>query len=113
MSLGWDEASARVSAPGSMFEIVEDEQGNRRYKHAPSNLRGLFDIARLGGDEIFLVYEDERLSFNDFFARVDALGDALVNHFGIARGRTEVQVHAIGPFQLTYVHPEDDPRIRS
>ena len=86
MSLGWDEASARVSAPGSMFEIVEDEQGNRRYKHAPSNLRGLFDIARLGGDEIFLVYEDERLSFNDFFARVDALGDALVNHFGIAKG---------------------------
>jgi len=31
-------------------------------------------------------------------------------HFATARGITEVQVHAIGPFQLTYVHPEDDPR---
>lgn len=31
-------------------------------------------------------------------------------HFASARGMTEVQVHAIGPFQLTYVHPEDDPR---
>lgn len=31
-------------------------------------------------------------------------------HFASARGITEVQVHAIGPFQLTYVHPEDDPR---
>ena len=86
MTLSWEEACARVGAPGSMFEIVEDEQGNRQYKHAPSNLRGLFDIARLGGDEIFIVYEDERLSFNDFFARVDALGDALVNRYGITKG---------------------------
>jgi quercetin dioxygenase-like cupin family protein len=31
-------------------------------------------------------------------------------HFASARGFTEVQVHAIGPFQLTYVHPGDDPR---
>jgi long-chain acyl-CoA synthetase len=69
-----------------MFEIVEDENGNRRFKHAPPNLRGLFDIARLGGDDIFLVYEDERLSFNDFFGRVDALGDALVNRYGIVKG---------------------------
>ncbi|HEV7387731.1 MAG TPA: cupin domain-containing protein [Gemmatimonadaceae bacterium] len=30
-------------------------------------------------------------------------------HFASARGITEVQVHAIGPFQLTYVHPQDDP----
>lgn len=30
-------------------------------------------------------------------------------HFASARGFTEVQVHAIGPFQLTYVHPQDDP----
>ena len=33
-------------------------------------------------------------------------------HFASARGITEVQVHAIGPFQLTYVHPEDDPTAR-
>lgn len=31
-------------------------------------------------------------------------------HFATTRGITEVQVHAIGPFQLTYVHPGDDPR---
>ena len=30
-------------------------------------------------------------------------------HFASARGLTEVQVHAMGPFQLTYVHPKDDP----
>jgi hypothetical protein len=28
----------------------------------------------------------------------------------IARGTTIVQVHGMGPFAITYVHPEDDPR---
>ena len=46
MTLSWEEAVARVGAPGSPFEIVEDEHGNRSYKHAPPNLRSLFDIAR-------------------------------------------------------------------
>ena len=31
------------------------------------------------------------------------------HHYAIARGQTIVQVHAIGPFQLTYVNPADDP----
>jgi quercetin dioxygenase-like cupin family protein len=34
---------------------------------------------------------------------------ANANHFAMARGLTVVQVHAIGPFQLTYVNPADDP----
>lgn len=35
---------------------------------------------------------------------------ANANHFAQAKGRTIVQVHAVGPFAITYVHPEDDPR---
>jgi hypothetical protein len=75
MTLTWQEACARVGAPGSPFEIVEDDRGNRRFKHAPPNLRSLFDIARQGGDEIFIVFEDERWSFSSVFERVDALAD--------------------------------------
>ena len=30
-------------------------------------------------------------------------------HYAIARGETVVQVHAIGPFALTYVNPADAP----
>lgn len=33
-------------------------------------------------------------------------------HYAMARGQTIVQVHAIGPFVLTYVNPADDPRNR-
>src|SRR3954462_3107263 len=86
MGLTWEEAAARVSGPGSPFELVEDERGDRRFKHAPPNLRSMFDLARDDGDEIFLVYEDERWSFNDVFARIDALADALVNRYGIRKG---------------------------
>lgn len=31
-------------------------------------------------------------------------------HFAVARGATVVQVHALGPFAMTYVNPADDPR---
>jgi long-chain acyl-CoA synthetase len=86
MALTWEEACARVCGPGSPYEIVEDEQGRRRFKHAPPNLGSLFDIARSGGEEIFIVYEDERLSFNAVFAEIDALADALVNRYGIRKG---------------------------
>jgi long-chain acyl-CoA synthetase len=86
MTLTWDEACARVSGAGSPYEIIEDEHGKRNFKHAPPNLRSVFDIARTGGDDIFLVYEDERWTFDQVFAHVDALADALVNRYGIAKG---------------------------
>ena len=31
-------------------------------------------------------------------------------HFAVAQGATIVQVHAIGPFAMTYVNPADTPR---
>jgi quercetin dioxygenase-like cupin family protein len=32
-------------------------------------------------------------------------------HYAVAHGVTVVQVHALGPFRLTYVDPTDTPRI--
>jgi quercetin dioxygenase-like cupin family protein len=32
-----------------------------------------------------------------------------MHHYAMARGHTVVQVHAMGPFQLTYVNAADDP----
>ena len=34
---------------------------------------------------------------------------ANMHHYAIARGKTVVQVHAMGPFVLTYVNAKDDP----
>lgn len=32
------------------------------------------------------------------------------NHFAWAKGETEIQVHGVGPWTITYVNPTDDPR---
>lgn len=42
-----------------------------------------------------------------------ATAKAQQHHFAIARGRTVVQVHAMGPFVLTYVNPADDPQTKT
>ncbi|HYL55896.1 MAG TPA: cupin domain-containing protein [Gemmatimonadales bacterium] len=36
--------------------------------------------------------------------------EANMHHWAVARGQTVVQVHAIGPFALTYVHLQDAPK---
>lgn len=35
---------------------------------------------------------------------------ANMHHYAVARGHTVVQVQAMGPFVLTYVNPQDQPR---
>jgi len=32
------------------------------------------------------------------------------HHYAVARGKTVVQVHGQGPFDIVYVNPKDDPR---
>lgn len=38
-----------------------------------------------------------------------AIAEANMHHYAIARGHTIVQVHAMGPFALTYVNPKAAP----
>jgi hypothetical protein len=33
-----------------------------------------------------------------------------MRHFAVAKGETVIQTHGIGPFEITYVNPADDPR---
>jgi len=88
VALSVDEAIAAVAAAGQPFEVVEVERNgvtNREFKNAPETLRGFFDLAR-GVEEKFLVYEDEEWSFENVMREVDALGYALVHHYGIKPG---------------------------
>jgi len=39
-----------------------------------------------------------------------ALMPAKTPHYVVAKGETIVQIHAVGPFAVTYVDPKDDPR---
>jgi len=33
-----------------------------------------------------------------------------VHHYAMTKGATELQIHGTGPFDITYINPEDDPR---
>lgn len=33
-----------------------------------------------------------------------------VHHFAMAKGGAVIQVHGVGPFDITYINPADDPR---
>jgi long-chain acyl-CoA synthetase len=87
--LSYADAIARVTAPGERFETTRVEIRGITYtifRNAPASLRDIVATTRLRGDDIFLVYEDERWSFADFTSKVDGLAHALVDRYGIAKG---------------------------
>jgi long-chain acyl-CoA synthetase len=87
--VSWEEAVAQVTAPGSRFELKDETLDDRSYRvfvHTPPSLRAIFDSARLRGDETFLVYEDERWSFADVMAKVDAIAALMVDRYGVEPG---------------------------
>jgi long-chain acyl-CoA synthetase len=89
MVLSYDEAVAAVTAPGERYEIVEAEVRGRPvrvFEQTPPSLRWVFATARARGDEPFVVYENERWSFEHVADHVDALGAALVERYGVAKG---------------------------
>jgi steroid-24-oyl-CoA synthetase len=88
-AMSWDEAVATVTGPGGRFEITETTIDGRPYKvfsNTPPSLRFLFELASGYGDKDFLVYEDERLSFTDVWARAGAIGAVLVDRYGVRHG---------------------------
>ncbi|MFZ6002990.1 MAG: class I adenylate-forming enzyme family protein [Actinomycetota bacterium] len=87
--LSYEEAAAAVTAPGERYELETIEVGGiavRAFKHAPPSLREVFDTARARGDDIFLVYEDERWTFSEVMTHVDALAALFVDRYGVAPG---------------------------
>jgi long-chain acyl-CoA synthetase len=88
MLLEYEDARTQVTGPGQLFEVVHQSVGGRdvrMFKNAPANLGQVFAGAR-GDDSTFLVYEDERWTFDETMRHVDALASALVGTFGIGKG---------------------------
>jgi long-chain acyl-CoA synthetase len=89
MTLSYEEAAAKVTAPGQIFEVDDITVGGiqyRAFKNAPASLRDLLGLTRGYGQKTFLVYEDERWSFDDVMRRADALGALLVERYGVGKG---------------------------
>jgi long-chain acyl-CoA synthetase len=87
--MSFEAACAAATGPDGPFPIVEGEVRGVRvpvFHNAPPSLRALFSVARTRADQDFLVYEDERWTFGDAMARVDATAAMLVERYGIAKG---------------------------
>jgi len=85
----WDEAVQMLTGPGGPMEIVEQEidgHPNKVFANAPPSLRAVFASAKLRPDETFIVYEDERWTFGEVSAQVDAIGAMLVERYGVEPG---------------------------
>lgn len=73
----WEE----LTAPGAMFEVVTANvrgQPLRAYRNAPKNIREFWQSTAAFGDNAYLVYEEERLTYRQTHERVNALAAWLV-----------------------------------
>ncbi|MGW0810136.1 class I adenylate-forming enzyme family protein [Nonomuraea sp. NPDC002799] len=87
MSLSHAQVQAQLTGPGQLFEIEEiGDTGVRTWKHAPAHFRTLLEMSRFHGEKVFLVYEDEHITFEEHFRRAATLANRLVEEYGVTKG---------------------------
>jgi long-chain acyl-CoA synthetase len=83
------EADAQLTAPGQMFETEEvDIRGvpTKVWKNCPATLADILTVSRGHGDAPFIVYEDDRMSFEEHFRAAAHLAHVLRDRFGVQTG---------------------------
>jgi long-chain acyl-CoA synthetase len=82
------EAHAVLTAPGARFEMQEvlhNGVATRTWKNGPSTMRDLFIIAQGHSDRMFMVYEDDRVTYDAFCRATLTLVQSLQAH-GVVKG---------------------------
>ena len=85
----FENAVAELTASGQPFaleDIVLDGIDYRCYRELPPNLGHYFAAMNRHGDREFLVYGDERYTFNQTYQHASALAAALVEQYGVQKG---------------------------
>jgi long-chain acyl-CoA synthetase len=83
------EAEARLTAAGAPFEVGERTirgVATRIWKSAPATLPEILALSRGHGQRAFIVYEDERMTFEDHFRAAAHLARTLADRFGVRPG---------------------------
>ena len=82
------EAHARLTAPGQRFEMEEvviRGVPTRVWKNAPPTLREVVAFGRIYGQREFVVYENDRVTFEAFYRAAVTLAHAL-QKYGVQKG---------------------------
>jgi len=85
----YEEATAALTAPGERFEVGEEViRGipTRVWTAGPRSLREVLQLSRSHGGAAFLVYEDERWTFDDHYRAAARMAHALVGRYGVRPG---------------------------
>lgn len=83
------EAEAMLTAPGEPWEMREEiiaGRLQRTYVNTPRDMRRIVDDSRAYGAREFLVFEGERITFEEHWRAVQAFGRVLAGRFGVAKG---------------------------
>ena len=89
MAIDFQLLDKKLTAPGSPFEIEEVEiRGTTTavWKNAFPNLRAIVEHSRQFAERDYLVYEEQRLSYEQHYQQVVTLGHALIEQYGIKKG---------------------------
>ncbi len=79
----------QLTGKGGACEIEQIEVNGARirtWKNAPASMAAIIESSRRRGEREFIVFHDERLSFEEHYRRVAALAHTLVEEFGVERG---------------------------
>jgi quercetin dioxygenase-like cupin family protein len=94
--------------PGAFTIRLKMPDGYRIPPHhhpKPEHVTVLSGTFRVGMGE---TWDDSKLS--DFGEGSFAVIEPGMRHFATASGETVIQLHGVGPWQIVYVNPSDDPR---
>ena len=82
------EATAQMTAPGQMFETERTTVNGIEmsvWKNAPANLRQVLDMSLNHADRDFLVYEEQRFTFDEHYRIASTLAHRLIDA-GVVKG---------------------------
>jgi long-chain acyl-CoA synthetase len=102
-----DQSAAQLTAANAPWEMVPASFNGveyRVYKNAPATLQDLLNGSRAHGEKVFLVYEDERITFQEFFRRADGIAWQLVNQLKVAPGdRVAIAMRNYPEWMISFV----------
>ena len=84
-----EEAYRILTAPGMAYEMQTlpiRGRPTRVYVNAPPHLRAILEASKAWGGRDFIIYQDERLSFEAHYRAVSALAHVLSERYGVGKG---------------------------
>ena len=98
-------ARKELDAPGSPFHTTTIEVRGvpvKVYANAPANMRVLWEASAAHGDKDYIVYEDERYTFNEIHAQVRKLAHYLAAHGVTPGSRVAIAMRNYAEWVVSY-----------